>query len=106
MFEKLQADYQRFREIEQSLLDPEVTRDAARVTALAKERGSLAKLALLYDRYLNLGRQISDAEQLSAGETDAEMRSYAEAELGALRSRQEQEAEALRDMLYDRSTGA
>ncbi len=106
VFEKLQADYQRFREIEQSLLDPAVTCDAARVTALAKERGALAKVALVYDRYLELGRQISEAEQLSAAETDAEMRSYAEAELAALKSRQEQEAEALRDMLYDRSTGA
>ncbi len=106
MFEKLQADYQRFREIEQSLLDPEVTRDVARVTALAKERGALAKVVLLYDRYLDLSRQISEAEALTAAESDSEMRSYAEAELGALKSRHEREAEALRDLLYDRSTGA
>ena len=46
MFEKLQADYQRFLEIEQLLLDPEVTADATRVTALAKERGALAKIAI------------------------------------------------------------
>lgn len=106
MFEKLQTDYQRFREIEQSLLDPDVMRDSARVTALAKERGALAKVALVYDRYLDLSRQISEAEALTSTETDAEMRSYAEAELGALKSRQEQEAEALRDLLYDRTTGA
>ena len=106
VFEKLQADYQRFREIEQSLLDPAVTCDARRVSALAKERGRWRKWHLVYGRYLELGRQISEAEQLSAAETDAEMRSYAEAELAALKSRQEQEGEALRDMLYDRSTGA
>ena len=41
MFEKLQADYQRFLEIERSLLDPEITADVSRVTALAKERGDL-----------------------------------------------------------------
>ncbi len=105
MFEKLQADYQRFLEIERSLLDPEVTADSSRVTALAKERGTLAKIALPYGRYLELGRQIAEAEQLCAAETDCEMRSYAEAELDGLRARQRQEGEELRDLLYDRSAG-
>ncbi len=62
MFEKLQSDYQRFLEIERSLLDPEITSDAARVTTLAKERGTLAKVAIPYGRYLELGRQIAEAE--------------------------------------------
>ena len=51
------------------------------MTALAKERGSLAKMAMPYGRYLELGRQIAEAEALCAAETDSEMRSYAEAEL-------------------------
>ena len=86
MFEKLQTDYQRFLEIERKLLDPEVTADIARVTALSKERGTLAKIAIPYGRYLELSRQITEAEQLCAGETDSEMRSYAEAELEDLRA--------------------
>jgi peptide chain release factor 1 len=106
VFEKLQADYQRFLEIERSLLDTEITSDSTRVTALAKERGTLAKIALPYGRYLELGRQIAEAEQLFEGETDGEMRSYAEAELDALRARQAKEGEELRDMLYDRKAGA
>ncbi len=105
MFEKLQADYQRFLEIERALLDPTVTADAARVSSLAKERGTLAKIALPYGRYLELSRQIAEAEQLFANETDAEMRSYAEAELESLRARHQQEGEDLRDMLYDRRAG-
>ena len=64
MFEKLQADYQRFLEIERLMLDPDVTSDSGRVTALAKERGSLAKIAIPYGRYLELSRQINEAEQL------------------------------------------
>ena len=91
MFEKLQADYQRFREIEAALLDPSVSSDPARVATLAKERGTLAKVALPYGRYLDLGRQIAEAEALIAAEPDPEMRQYAEAELEALRAR---EAEA------------
>ena len=101
MFEKLQTDYQRFLEIERMLLDPEVTSEAARVTALSKERGALAKIAIPYGRYLELSRQITEAEQLYAAETDSEMRSYAEAELEDLRARHQQEGEYLRDMLYD-----
>ena len=105
MFEKLQADYQRFLDIEQALLDPQVTSNARQVRALSKERGSLAKLALAYGRYLELGRQISEAEEVCKHETDSEMRSYAEAELAALRGKEESEGESLRDLLYDRKAG-
>jgi peptide chain release factor 1 len=106
VFEKLQADYQRFLEIERMLLDPSVTADAAQVSALARERGTLAKIAIPYGRYLELSRQVTEAEELCDQETDAEMRAYAEAELATLRARHQEEGEALRDMLYDRKTGA
>jgi peptide chain release factor 1 len=106
VFEKLQADHQRFLEIERLLLDPEVSSDPSRVAALAKERGTLAKLALPYERYLELGRQIAEAEALLAAETDSEMREYAVAELENLRRREAEEGEALRDVLYDRQAGA
>jgi peptide chain release factor 1 len=105
VFEKLQVDYQRFLEIEQLLLDPEVVADPNKATMLAKERGTLAKIALPYGRYLELSRQLDDAEAVLAAESDAEMRSYAEAELAILRARHEEEGEVLRDMLYDRTAG-
>jgi peptide chain release factor 1 len=106
VFEKLQADYQRFCEIEQSLLDPKIALDPALVSSLAKERGALAKIAIPYGRYLDLARQISEAEELREVANDHEMRSYAEAELGSLRARQQEEGDVLRDMLYDRNAGA
>ncbi|WP_165244156.1 peptide chain release factor 1 [Paludisphaera soli] len=105
MFEKLQADYRRFLEIEQALLDPAVAADSARVTALSRERGKIAKVATLYGRYLDLGRQIDEAEGLLAGEADSEMRAYAEGEVAGLRDRREVDAESLRNMLYDRESG-
>jgi peptide chain release factor 1 len=105
MFEKLQADYQRFLEIERLLLDPEIATDPAKTGALAKERGTLAKICIPYGRYLDSSRQVAEAEQLAAQETDPEMRSYAEAELSSLKERQQQEADALRDLLYDRKAG-
>jgi peptide chain release factor 1 len=106
MFEKLQATYQRFCELERALVDPAVVTDPARLTALAKERGVLAKLALPYSRYLELGRQIAEAEALCAAESDFDMRSYAEAELGTLRDRREEVGESLRDLIYDQAAGA
>ncbi len=105
MFEKLQADYQRFLEIEQSLLDPAIVADPIQASALSRERGTLAKVAIAYGRYLELSRQVDEAELLHASETDSEMRSYAEAELEALRAQHEHEGEVLRDMLYDRTAG-
>jgi peptide chain release factor 1 len=105
VFEKLQADYQRFSEIEQMLLDPEIVADATRASTLSKERGSIAKIAIAYGRYLDLSRQVDEAVELVASESDAEMRLYAESELETLRARHEQEGEVLRDMLYDRTAG-
>lgn len=73
MFEKLQTDYQRFLEIDQLLLDPKVAADAAQVAALSRERGLIAKIAIPYGRYLELSRQIAEAQQLCSQETDVEM---------------------------------
>ncbi len=105
MFEKLQADYHRFRELESALSDPSVSSNPSRVTALAKERGSLAKVAVPYGRYLELGREIAEAERLLAEESDPEMRAYAEAELDQLRSREAEVGDTLRNLIYDQQAG-
>ncbi len=106
MYEKLQADYQRFLELDAALLDPAVASDGNRVAALARERGALAKVAIPYGRYLDLSRQIAEAESLAQAETDPEMRSYYETELETLNNRQREIGEALRDLIYDRQAGA
>ena len=106
MFDKLQVDYQRFKELDAALLDPALATDPLRYASLAKERGSLAKLALPYDRYLELGREIDQARAMAAAEADFDMRAYAEAELETLLTRQSEVGEALRDMLYDKAAGS
>lgn len=105
MFEKLQSEYQRFRELEAALSDPSVSADPGRVTTLAKERGALAKVAIPYGRYLDLGRQIGEARKLIETEPDDDLRAYAESELDALRGQEEEVAESLRTLLYDRQAG-
>ncbi len=106
MFEKLQADYQRFKELEAALLDTALASDPSRYASLAKERGSLAKLAAPYDRYLELGREIAQARAMAAAEIDFDMRAYAEAEIESLVADQKLVGESLRDMLYDKAAGS
>ena len=106
MFEKLQADYQRFKELDAALLDPALASDPSRYAVLAKERGSLAKLAVPYDRYLELGREIEQARAMAAVETDFDMREYAEGEIASLITKQQEVGESLRDMLYDKAAGS
>ncbi len=106
MFDKLQADYQRFVELEAALLAPELATDPSGYAALAKERGALAKLAVPYGRYLEIGRAIQQAEAMVKAETDFDMRSYAELELETLRAAHKTSGEALRDLLYDRAAGS
>ena len=73
MFEKLQADYERFQELEAALLDPAAAGDPARLPGLAKERGALAKVSLPYAKYLDLTRQIDENTAFAKAETDPEM---------------------------------
>ena len=106
MFEKLQSDYQRFQELEAALLDPAGIADGARLPALAKERGALAKVSLPYARYLELSRQIDEYSASAKAETDPDMRSYYEAELEILKAQHAEVGDALRDLIYDRQSGA
>ncbi len=106
MFEKLQADYQRFLEVEAALHDPAVATDPGKLTALAKERGTLAKLALPYGRYLELGREIAEAESLAEAESDHEMKQYYLGEVEGLRAKEVEVGESLRNALYDKVAGS
>lgn len=106
MFEKLQADYQRFQEVEAALLDPTVSAEPARVSALARERGALAKLAEPYARYLDLRRQAAEAETLRDAEDDPELRAYYDAELETLHALEAEVGDGLRALIYDHQTGA
>ncbi len=58
----------------------------ARITAVAREHGSLGKLAKKYRKFKQIAGQIAEAQQMIAGD-DAEMRELAEAELPQLRDR-------------------
>jgi len=84
----LEEKLARFEQLEQQLLDPSVQSNSAKMAAVAREHGSLAKLANKYRKFKALNQQISEALELAAGK-DADMRDLAEAELPELREQRE-----------------
>jgi peptide chain release factor 1 len=90
----------RFDELEKQLLDPAVLSNSSQLPVVARERGSLAKLAMKYRHFKGLNAQISDALQMVEG-PDAEMRELAEAELPQLKA----EREAIWSELLDMTIG-
>jgi peptide chain release factor 1 len=88
MSNPLKAKLQRFEELERQLLDPEVLSNSARLSAVAREHGSLAKLATKYRHFEKLNLQIREAMDIIQGD-DAEMRELAEAELPTLKEERE-----------------
>ena len=59
----------RFEELERQLVDPEVLASPARLTAVVRERGSLAKLATKYRRFKELNDQIRETMEMAEGPT-------------------------------------
>ncbi len=97
MREMLDEKLARFEELEQHLADPTVLSDSNRMAAVAREHGSLAKLATKYRRFRELNNEISDATEMLEGK-DAELRELAEAELPELKAEREKYWEELLDL--------
>ena len=70
----------RFEELEKQLIDPEVLANSARLAAVAREHGSLAKLATKFRRFKRLNQEITEARQMIEG-TDPDMRELAAARI-------------------------
>ena len=98
MREMLEQKLQRFEELEGMLVDPDVLADGLRMTSVAREHGSLAKLATKYRRFKDINQQIRETRELAEGADDYEMRELAEAELPELRQTREELWSELLDM--------
>ena len=84
----LEQKLTRYDELEKDLVNPEVLSNPARITAVAREHGSLGKLAKKYRKFKQIAGQMAEAQQMIAGD-DPEMRELAEAELPQLRIERE-----------------
>ena len=106
ILDRLQADWRRFNELDAALADPVNATDPAKITTLARERGSLARLAVPYGRYLDINSRIAEAEAMAEAELDSELREYAQQEIEELRGKQEEAIATLRNLVYDAQVGA
>lgn len=88
MRELLDQKLARFEELERQLVDPQVLANSSRLAAVARERGSLAKIATKYRRFKDLNAEISESLAFMAG-PDPELRELAEAELPKLKEERE-----------------
>jgi peptide chain release factor 1 len=97
MREMLDEKLARFEDLERQMVDPEVLANSARVGLIAREHGSLAKLATKYRRFKELNQEIAETREMIAG-GDADLRELAEAELPKLREEREKYWDELLDM--------
>ena len=97
MREMLDKKLDRFEELERQMLDPDVQSDSNRMASVAREHGSLAKLANKYRSFKDLNTQIVEAREMAEGD-DPEMRELAEAEIPELKEQREALWQELLDM--------
>src|SRR5438270_6367266 len=87
MFERLEDTEKKYEELTQQLSSPEIVNDSARYQKTAKAHSDLRDVVEKYREYKDLTKGIAESEAMVKSETDAEMRAYAEEELGKLRER-------------------
>jgi peptide chain release factor 1 len=84
MFEKLDHIETKYRELTDALSSPEVMADSSKYQKTAKAHAEIAELYEKYREYKDLKRGIAESKEMVASETDAELREYAQQELGQL----------------------
>ncbi|MGA2033104.1 MAG: peptide chain release factor 1 [Thermoguttaceae bacterium] len=88
MRDQLEQNLTRFEELERQLVDPAVQAIPARISALYREHGALAKVSKKYRRFKDLNAQIAEALEMLKG-PDPDLRQLAEAELPSLKAERE-----------------
>lgn len=97
MREMLDEKLARFKDLESQMSDPEVQGNPSKMAAVAREHGSLAKLAGKYSRYKTVISELDELREMAqAG--DAEEREMAEAEIETLTEEREELWAGLLDM--------
>jgi len=84
----LEEKLRRFEALEKQLVDPEVLASPLRLSAIAREHGSLSKLVTKYRRFRQFNAQVAEAMEM-LGDPDRELRELAEAELADLKEQRE-----------------
>lgn len=98
MIDRLEVIRQRYEQIGEQLIDPNIISDIKKMTALAKEQRSLEKIVVKYQELQKLNQDIVDLKEMT-NDSDMEMREMAEAELFASQEKLSQVEEDLKILL-------
>ncbi len=102
MLEQLEAISERFDEVAQQIVQPEVSSDQKRFMKLSKEYKDLDKIVTQYRAYQQLLVEISAAKEVIATEKDEEFRELAKSELDELVPKRDAQEELLKELLIPR----
>jgi len=84
MVDKLEAIKQRFDEVSEAILDPNIMSDMKRYTSLNKEYKELNKIVEVYTQYKNILANIDSSKKILSAEKDPDFREMAKEELESL----------------------
>ena len=99
MLDQLEAIRERFNEVAQQIVQPEIVSDQKRYVRLSKEYKDLEKIVNQYVAYTQLLAEIDNAKEIIATEKDEDFRDMAKTELDELVPRREPLEEVLKEML-------
>ena len=97
MRKMLEEKLARFEELEGLMQDPAILENSHRMAAVAREHGSLAKLATKFRRFKSLNEEIASVREMATS-SDEEERELAEMELPTLKEKREAFWEDLLEM--------
>lgn len=100
MRDEFESRLARFEALEKDLQDPAVQADSQRLSSVAREHGTLAKVALKYRSFLEMGRRIVDSTAMLEGD-DPDLRELARIDIDSLRTDRERLWEELVDLVSD-----
>jgi len=85
MLERLESIKNKYNEITEALLNPEISKDIKRLTELSKEQADLKDIVEVYDDYKKTLSEIEDAKEMIK---DPEMKEIAKDEIEELKQKQ------------------
>ncbi|MFW5761208.1 MAG: peptide chain release factor 1 [Cyclobacteriaceae bacterium] len=99
MIDKLEAIKQRFTEVGELIVAPDIMSDMNRFSKLSKEYKDLEKIVAKYDEYNNVTANIENTKKMLNTEKDPEFREMAKMELEELQDKEQALEEQLKKML-------
>lgn len=99
MFENLEKIVERFEEINQELMKPEVVSDQQKLIKLTKERSELEEIVYTYKRYKEVKKNVEGNKEIIYSKMDPELVELAKAELDELEKELERLEENLKMLL-------